>query len=100
MWLPALGAALFVSVALWWAVTPSAPTIVADTADTPSATVAAAGSAPPAAVPGRAPAPQPQLALPAGMASVRPAASGMRLNPAIEERLRKAHEGMGGGNHP
>lgn len=25
MWLPAVGVALFVSVALWWAVTPKAP---------------------------------------------------------------------------
>ena len=32
MWLPALGAALFVSVALWWAVTPSAAPIAPDDA--------------------------------------------------------------------
>jgi hypothetical protein len=102
MWLPALGAALFVGVALWWAVTPSAPTIVADSDSASASVAAAAPTAPTASVAARGPAPQPQgqVALPLG--SARPAGSGMRLNPAIEERLRKAHEGMGagGGKHP
>ena len=51
MWLPALGAALFVGVALWWAVTPSAPTIVADS-DSASASVAAAAPTAPTALTG------------------------------------------------
>jgi hypothetical protein len=45
MWLTAVGAALFVGVALWWAVTPSAPpSTAAETA--PSAPAAAAAAAP------------------------------------------------------
>jgi hypothetical protein len=44
MWLTAVGAALFVGVALWWAVTPAAPSKPAETA--PSASVAAAAAAP------------------------------------------------------
>jgi hypothetical protein len=52
MWLPGLGAALFVSVGLWWAVTPGAPP---PAAEVPSAT-ASALAAPPATI---APRPQP-----------------------------------------
>jgi hypothetical protein len=45
MWLTAVGAALFVGVALWWAVTPAArPPTPAETP--PSASVAAAAAAP------------------------------------------------------
>jgi hypothetical protein len=97
MWLPALGAALFVAVALWWAVTPSAPPIVADDA-APSAS-----AAPPVAVAAAATAPPPRALPPQGappgmpMGSVRGAPSGMHLNPAVEERLRKLHEGTVGG---
>ena len=42
MWLPALGAALFVAVALWWAVTPPAPI-----APEPQAAASAPAAAPP-----------------------------------------------------
>jgi hypothetical protein len=108
MWLPALGAGLFVLVALWWAVTPSAPAITAD--DTAaSASVAIAAAAPPAPAAPTAPAaahlaqPMNAAANPAPVPSGIP--SGMhRLNPAIEERLKKAHQGMappgGAGAHP
>ena len=60
MWLPALGAALFVSVALWWAVTPAAVPVViaADTA--PSASASA--PAPAASASALAAPPQPQPA--------------------------------------
>jgi hypothetical protein len=61
MWLPGLGAALFVSVGLWWAVTPGAPPPVTDQ---PAAT---ASAAPPATV---APRPQP-MPVPAG-AQIQP----------------------------
>ncbi|MGD0528398.1 MAG: hypothetical protein ABSE49_24900 [Polyangiaceae bacterium] len=108
MWLPALGAGLFVAVGLWWAVTPSAPAITADdTAASASASVAAAAPTPPAAPPAAqiaqaingAVRPSPTAPTPSGIPS------GMRhLNPAIEERLKKAHQGMGPpggpGQHP
>ncbi|HEX3346108.1 MAG TPA: hypothetical protein VHS09_16105 [Polyangiaceae bacterium] len=90
MWLPGLGAALFVAVALWWAVTPATPAITADEA-VPSAAAAAPAAAP--HVPSQAPSPSPQAALAAGSAA--PAHSGMmRLNPAVEERLKKLREGQ------
>jgi hypothetical protein len=44
MWLTAVGAALFVGVAAWWAVTPSAPSTPVETA--PSASAPAAAAAP------------------------------------------------------
>jgi hypothetical protein len=104
MWLPALGAALFVSAALWWAVTPSAPVITADDA-APSAAVSVAAAAPaPSALP-----PAARLAQPLNpAANAAPVPSGIpsgmhRLNPAIEDRLQKAHQGMvpgGPGRHP
>jgi hypothetical protein len=72
MWLPALGAALFVGVALWWAVTPaatpaaapapvasaSAPVASASASAAPaeSAAVVTPPPAPPAPVPGTVPA--------------------------------------------
>jgi len=68
MWLPALGAALFVSVGLWWAVTPPAPPPVdADQAASASAS-AAAPPTPPAphpTPPPQAPAPRPAVSVPA-----------------------------------
>jgi hypothetical protein len=57
MWLPALGAALFISVGLWWAVTPGAPPPPTDEA-------VASASAPALAVPTAAPTPQPTPARP------------------------------------
>jgi Spy/CpxP family protein refolding chaperone len=100
MWLPALGAALFVGVALWWAVTPSAPPIVADAA---ASAVASASAAAPVAVAAAAPPHQAGAGSPMPMGSGRPMPSGMHLNPAIEDRMRKLHEGMdprGPGRHP
>jgi len=98
MWLPALGAALFVAVALWWAVTPSAQPIAPDAAPGASASVAVAAAAPP--LPAQAAQPG-QGAIPMG--SARPSPSGMHINPALEERMRKLHEGLdprGAGKHP
>jgi hypothetical protein len=99
MWLPALGAALFIGVALWWAVTPSAPPIVADVAA--SATASAAPVAVAAAAPPRQMPPTAMPGMPMG--SARPAPSGVHLNPAVEDRMRKMHQGLapgGPGQHP
>jgi hypothetical protein len=42
LWLPAVGAALFILVGLWWAMTPSAvPVVVEEAAAPPSATAPA-----------------------------------------------------------
>ena len=80
MWLPALGAALFIAVGLWWAVTPSAPPISADTAASasapaPSVAMTAANAPPPHAMP-----------------SGHPPAGAAQANPALEERMRKLRE--------
>jgi hypothetical protein len=67
LWLPALGAALFVGAGLWWAVTPSAAAIAPE----PSASGAAAQApnpAPPVANPVAA-APNPAAAAPTAAAS-------------------------------
>jgi len=100
MWLPALGAALFVSVALWWAVTPSAPPIAPD--DAASASAAAAAPPPPATPPLQA-APAAQAALQPGGARPAVSAGGIKLDPKVEERMRRLHEGLapgGAGKHP
>ncbi len=97
MWLPALGAALFVSVALWWAVTPSAPPIAPD--DAASASAAVAAPPPPPATP---PPQATQAAAQAGGAHQLPP-GGIKLDPKVEERMRKLHEGMAPGGparHP
>ncbi len=56
MWLPALGAALFIAVGLWWAVTPSPPPPPPDDTEPAAAAPQPAASAGPrpAAVPGAA----------------------------------------------
>jgi hypothetical protein len=80
MWLPALGAALFVSVALWWAVTPSAPS-----PDAAAAAASASAAASAVAVPTPPPAPTPQpIAPPHPM----PSSSAVQLAPGVQEMLR------------
>ncbi|HEY3819039.1 MAG TPA: hypothetical protein VGL81_17840 [Polyangiaceae bacterium] len=99
MWLPALGAALFVAVALWWAVSPSAPPVTGDET-TPAASVSAV--APVAAAPAPRP-PQGAQAAQAAMATASAHAGppgSLHLNPAIEDRLRKMHEGVAPGAPP
>jgi hypothetical protein len=80
MWLPALGAALFVSVGLWWAVTPAAPP-VADADQAASASASAPAPTPPPAPqptpPPQAPSPRPAVSVPAAP----PNASGMAKRP-------------------
>ncbi len=87
MWLPALGAALFVSAGLWWAVTPVAMAPVADqpAASASASAVAMAAPPPSAAAPRPMPTPPPSAQagtpIPFGAASVvaplrRPGAAG------------------------
>lgn len=83
MWLPALGAALFVGIALWWAVTPSAPPAAAEAAASAAASASAA-----------APNPQAQPAQPAqpgtaAMAGTQPGRMPMpsALPPELQKRL-------------
>jgi hypothetical protein len=87
MWLPALGAALFVAVALWWAVTPSTPSIAPEPAASASASVAAAAPA----LPAPAPAPSPQQLRP-GQAVPPPSANphgiALPLDAKAQDRLR------------
>jgi hypothetical protein len=58
MWLPALGATLFVSAGLWWAVTPGDPL---PGADQPVASASAPATAAPPPAPTAAPRPLPTL---------------------------------------
>jgi hypothetical protein len=105
MWLPALGAALFLGAALWWAVTPAAAQPATDAAasasaapsaapvaaaPTPPATVAAAGSAlalPPGAHPFLGKVPDNSPVVPAG-GSANPADLQKRIE-QMREDLRK-----------
>jgi len=110
MWLPALGAALFVGVAVWWAVTPSAAAPPAE--GTPIASIVVNPAPPASAAPARPPTPgqpgaQPGAVVPglvpAGAVppagSPGPAGSARPLNvinPAkaaeIQKRLQNVHE--------
>jgi hypothetical protein len=81
MWLPALGAALFLTAGLWWAVTPSAPDVVADAPAASATTIASAAPAPPPPPP---PAPPSSAALPPQMrigpgGAGAPSPSGVRM---------------------
>jgi hypothetical protein len=92
MWLPAVGAALFVGVALWWAVTPSAaPRAPAETAPAASAAAAAA------------PNPQAQ-ALPTMQQPAAPPASAQQaripMPSALPADLQKRLNDLRGKQHP
>jgi hypothetical protein len=85
MWLTAVGAALFVGVALWWAVTPSAPSTPVEAAPSASAPAAAAAPNPQAqAVPPPAQ-PLQQAAPPASAQARIPVPSAL---PAEAQKLR------------
>jgi hypothetical protein len=99
MWLPALGAALFVGAGLWWVLTPSAAPIVAEAAASASTPVA------PAAPVALAPAPRPSAAAPSPMPGLagHPPSGTAPGGPAADERLRRLREQMqlkGAGGHP
>jgi hypothetical protein len=102
MWLPALGAALFVAAGLGWVLTPSAAPIVAEPADSASTPVAAA---PPVALAPVASAGRPSAAAPNPMPGLagHPPSGAPPGGPAADERLRRLREQMqlkGAGGHP
>jgi|GEM_PF-1912792 len=80
MWLPALGAALFIALGLWWAVTPSAP----------SAAAAAAASASAAAAP-----PPPATIAAAAQPPARPAAPSPNGAPDLQRQLEQLRRNLG-----
>jgi hypothetical protein len=90
MWLPALGAALFVGVALWWAVTPAAtPVAVPEPVASASAPVASAAPAESVAV--VAPTPPPSAPVPGAVPTFggRPLLGAPPGGPAPDPRLRR-----------
>lgn len=96
MWLPAVGAALFVGVALWWAVTPPvAPAAPAEPAGSASAPAAAAAAPNPQAqaMPQPVVPAQPGAGAPTARVPV-PAASA--LPPDVQKRLNE----LRGKKHP
>jgi hypothetical protein len=102
MWLPALGAAIFVVAALWWAVIPAS-----QPATQPVASASASASAAPPAAPAVTPAGTPQQAA-LGTAPAAPSqrpmlAPGMASADA-QQRMRELRErmkkGPGGPAHP
>jgi hypothetical protein len=93
LWLPVLGGALFLAVGLWWAVTPSAPEMVADADAAPTASAVAAPPPPPSAsaVPQMRPAAPPASASALGMRPAAPGASAgpaRNVDPKLLQRLR------------
>lgn len=80
MWLPGLGATLFVAAGLWWAVTPSAAPPASDAAAVTSASASASAAAP---APRPTPTPRPSPSPPT-MPAPTPSNSGkpMRAHPA------------------
>ena len=104
MWLPALGAALFLLVGLWWATRPEPPApIVDDTADAAAADAGAAPQQAAQAAPGQG---QPgqagaqQAARPNAPPPGRPGAPGSvdasaPLSPEQAAQLQKILKGMG-----
>jgi hypothetical protein len=100
MWLPALGAALFVAAGLWWAVSPAAAPVVAEPA--PSASAPVTPPPPPVPVASAVPPPPPP-------ASAVPPFDG-RLpqgapagGPAAAERMRRVRQPLqlkGAGGQP
>jgi hypothetical protein len=90
MWLPALGAALFVSVGLWWAVTP-APPPPAD-ADQAASASAAASAAPAPTPPPTATPVRPQMPPPTASAAMAPAIPS-NLPPGLQQRIQRVRNG-------
>ena len=98
MWLTAVGAALFVGAALWWAVTPAAPPPT-PAEPAPSASVAAAAAAPnPQAQM------QPQARPPAQQQPAAPGASGQQARvpapSALPADVQKRLNELRGKPHP
>ena len=94
IWLPALGAALFVGAALWWAVTPSsAPSTPAEPAASASAATAAAAPNPQA----QAVAPAQPLPPPNGSAGQQ---ARVPMPSALPAELQKRLNDLRGKQHP
>src|ERR1700734_2382132 len=89
MWLPALGAALFVGAGLWWAVTPAAVPLVAEPAPSASAPVAPSATAGPAASAAPLPPPVPSASPPS---DVRPPVGAPSGSAAAGERMRRLRQ--------
>lgn len=98
LWLPALGAAIFVAAALWWAVTPSSTTAAAEGAASASASAAAA--APPAATPQAAPPAQAAAAAVPGVPGGRPVLAPGMASAETQQRLREIQQRMKPAGHP
>lgn len=91
MWLPAVGAALFVGIALWWAVTPSAASPASAEPSASASAAAAAAPNPQAQMPVR---PQPAAAPPSTQHARIPMPS------ALPAELQKRLNDMRGKPHP
>jgi hypothetical protein len=90
MWLPALGAALFVGVALVWAVTPSSPPIQPEPAASASASASAAQSA--------VPPPPPPTAVASARPPPMPSGSAQQMNDKLRQLLdQMRQQGQGPG---
>jgi hypothetical protein len=100
MWLPALGAALFVGAGLWWAVTPAAVPVVAEPAPSASAPVAPSATAVPVAP--AEPPPAPVRSAPPS-SDVRPPLGAPPGGPAADDRMRRLRQQLqlkGAGGQP
>jgi hypothetical protein len=92
MWLPALGAALFVGVALVWAVTPASPSIQ------PEPAAAAASDSVQAAPPAPPPPPPPTMtAVASARPSPVPSGSAQQMNDKLRQLLDQMRQGPGQG---
>lgn len=90
MWLPALGAALFLGAGLWWAVTPAAPTPAPEAAPVASAAAPTPPSPPtPVAAGGPQPMPRPTIVPPSSGAAIALPPGG---NAAVQDHLRQLRQ--------
>jgi hypothetical protein len=103
MWLPGLGAALFVGAGLWWVLTPAAAPIVAEPAASASTPVASAAPVAQAAPVAAAPRPSAAALTPMPGLAGHPSPGTAPGGPAADERLRRLREQTqlkGAGGHP
>jgi hypothetical protein len=102
LWLPALGGAIFVAAALWWAVTPSSAAPAGEGA--PSASVSAtAPAAPPAVASAGTPQPPATALATAQLApSARPVLAPGMASAEMQQRMKELRDRMkpAGGKHP
>ena len=89
MWLPALGAVLFLAVGLWWATRPAPPAAIAQDSAADAGAVAVASAAAPPPPPAARPTPPP---MPVGGPGVD---AGRALSPEQAAQLQKMLQGIG-----